>query len=190
MVSGDDMFYPSNYIKNVIYHMEMNDTDIASGYSIEYGYKARSNAPGGSGRIFTRRIWKKITPFLPHIAWESGALYNGLMYGIKLAMYPIPKSHLHEQEYSSTITWGYAGYILKTPIVFTIIRVIISIYRRNIPVLHSLSILLGHIHYMIIKPDIDSGEIGEYNRLIKIDRIRRYTKKAIVKILRIKIENK
>jgi hypothetical protein len=189
MVSGDDMYYPPDYILDVIDYMIKDGSDIASGYSIEYGYEARNNAPSGSGRIFTKRVWKKVTPFLPHIAWESGALYNGLMYGIKLAMYPVSKSHLHEQGYSSTITWGYAGYILKTPILFTIIRVIMSICKRNIPISHSLSILLGHVQYMIIKPDINSGKIGEYNRLIKIDRIRRYTKKAIVKILRIKIED-
>jgi glycosyltransferase involved in cell wall biosynthesis len=172
MVSGDDMAYPTYYVEQVIKHMRFYKTDIASGFSIEYGYSARSNAPSGSGRIFTKRIWQKVTPFLSNIAWESGCLYHGVMYGIKLGFYPVPKSHLHEQEIRSTITWGHAGYILKTPLLFVVFRIIRMFIKRSMPFRLSMSILVGQIQYMILKPDYSSGDIGDFNKSLKVRQIK------------------
>lgn len=165
MVSGDDMTYPPDYIRKVIEHMEKEGVSIASGYSIEYGYKSRSNAPGGSGRIYTKEAWALVTPFYPTIAWETGALYKAIMHKKKLGFYPVPKSHTRPQGLGSTWTFGHGAYVLGTPLLFTFLRVIKSIVRKEHPPLNALSILLGQMEYMIRKPP--KADIAPYVSIMK-----------------------
>lgn len=181
MVSGDDMAYPRDYCERVIKYMEEEKTSIASGYSIEYGFKSRNSAPGGSGRIYTREMWKKVTPFYPNIGWESGALYDCLRLGGKLGFYPVPKSHLHDQGPGSTITWGYAGYLLGTPILFTFFRVLLAIKRGTGPIKNSFMILVGHAQYMIWRPEIEYHTAYVWNRQFKQHRIGQIFKSVIWK---------
>lgn len=160
MVSGDDMTYSIGYIRQVIEHMEAEGVSIASGYSIEYGYKSRSNAPGGSGRIYTKEAWALATPFYPTIAWETGALYKVLMHGGKLGFYPIAKSHTRPQGMGSTWTFGHGAYVLGTPLLFTFLRVIKCIIKKEHPPLNGVSILMGQLEYMIRRPP--KADIASY----------------------------
>ncbi len=152
MISGDDMTYSPDYIRKVIEHMESEGTSIASGYSIEYGYKSRSNAPGGSGRVYTKEAWALVTPFYPTIAWETGALYKALMHKMRLGFYPAPKSHTRPQGMGSTWTFGHGAYVLGTPLAFTMLRAIKCIIKKEHPPLNALSIFLGQLEYMIRRP--------------------------------------
>ena len=152
MISGDDTKYPPYYVKKVTEYMEKEGTGVASGYSIEYGYKSRNAAPGGSGRIYTRAAWKVATPFYQNIGYETGALYRAMFKGHRLGFYPVPKSHLNPQGQGSTRSFGHGAHILGTPLIYTLVRAFKVLFSREHPPKNAFNILLGHLEYLIRNP--------------------------------------
>ena len=152
MVSGDDTVFTPDYIRKVTNDMKKYGTSVASGVSIQYKFRTTKAPPGGSGRIFTKEAWRKLTPFYPNIAWESGALYKAMSLGMELGFYDAEKSHINPQTADSTWTFGHASYLLGTPLSYTFIRVVKSIIRHDHPTWSAICILLGQLEYEIKRP--------------------------------------
>ena len=151
MISGDDTVFTIDYIRKVTDEMKKHGTSIASGVSIQYKFRV-TNAPGGSGRIFTKEIWNKVKPFYPNIAWESGTLYKARSLGYKLGFYDAEKSHIRPQEPDSTWTFGHAAYLLGTPLSYTFLRVVNIIIHHDHPTWNAICILLGQLEYEVKRP--------------------------------------
>ena len=148
MVSGDDTTYPPDYAYRIIQQMEKHKVSIGSGWSSQYMFRP-TNAPGGSGRIFTKDAWQLVTPFPEGIIWETWALYRALEKGLRLQMFNVQKSHNRPQTAESTITFGYAAHMLGTPILFTAFRVLLEMWRGPRRRWPAFMILVGQLEYTV-----------------------------------------
>ena len=177
MISGDDTFFPSNYVEDVIEQMLLNDTHIASGYSRKYSDR---DAPDGSGRIFSNEVWHKVTPFYDSIGWESGLMYKAQSLGYKLGKYPIKKEHLRPYSEGSIRTFGHGSYTLGNPLWWTMLRVFRDIVSKNKKPRNAMQILFGHVEFMIKrKPKVS---IADWNRKQKNKRIWKELKVTFIKL--------
>jgi len=161
MVSGDDTFYPPDYIRKVCDYMKRDGVHIASGNDVRKPRK-KTGSPSGSGRILTVKAWMELTPFPESIVWETGSLFKANMLGMKTAVYPMRMIHLRPYSVKSLWTFGHAAHILGIPLLITLGRVIKSIVRRKYSPLGSLSILLGQIEYILRK--VKKADIAPYIR--------------------------
>lgn len=152
MVSGDDTEFPPDYIERVVVSMETDGVAIASGHARKY---EPTGAPDGSGRIFTAEIWARITPFHESPAWESGPLLQAQFLGYEIKKYPVKKAHLRPKS-QDLRRFGHGAYTLGRPLWWTIGRVVKDIIRGNKKPIQALSILWGHLEYMIMrKPQVE-----------------------------------
>jgi len=164
MVSGDDTVYTSSYIRLVTEYMTREKIALASGKSVEY--PGRNAAPGGSGRIFTKKVWDKVTPFYPNIAWETGALYKTRKEGHNIGFYSdATKSHIRPQTSESTRTFGHAAFLLGTPITFTFFRIIKILLVGEHSFNKAVNILIGQFEYELKRPP--RVDIWPYVRQLK-----------------------
>jgi glycosyltransferase involved in cell wall biosynthesis len=171
MVSGDDTVFTPSYIQRVTEKMKQNKTHIASGVSIQYKHRI-TNAPGGSGRIYTKETWNRVTPFYPNIAWESGALYKARMMGYETGLYNVEKSHINPQTPGSTWTFGHAAYLLGTPLSYTFLRVLNTIKNHDHPTWNAICILLGQLEYEYLRPErVDIWRYNQKNRYDQRNRV-------------------
>jgi glycosyltransferase involved in cell wall biosynthesis len=155
MVSGDDTDFPPDYIERVIDYMTRDGTAIASGHARKY---EPTGAPDGSGRIFTKEVWGQITPFHESPAWESGPLLQAQFLGYEIKKYPVKKVHLRPKS-QDLRRFGHGAYTLGRPLWWTIGRVVKDIIRGNKPPIQALSILWGHLEYMITrKPQVEYAD--------------------------------
>ena len=152
MLSGDDTDFPPDYIELVTDYMAKDGVAIASGHARGPTPKG---APDGSGRIFTKEIWDLITPFHESPAWESGPLLQAQFLGYTLGKYPVKKKHLRPKS-TDLRRFGHGAYTLGRPLWWTTGRVVKDIIRGNKPPLQALSILWGHLEYLIMrKPQVE-----------------------------------
>lgn len=167
MVSGDDQDYPPDYIERVVDYMDTDGVVIASGHA--RGPKP-VGAPDGSGRIFTAEIWARITPFHESPAWESGPLLQALFMGYEIRKYPVKKKHLRPKAPGSLRRYGHGAHTLGRPLTWTILRVLKDIFRGRKEPMRALSILAGHLEYMIKrKPKVEyADQVRKYcNEMMK-----------------------
>jgi glycosyltransferase involved in cell wall biosynthesis len=163
MISGDDTYFPPNYVEVMIKNMIKEGVSIASGYARKFNPKG---APEGSGRIFTAEIWSRLTPFSETIVWESIQFHKARYMGFKFKKYPVKKIHLRKHTKGSLRTNGHASYTLGNPLLWTITRVIKDIYTRNKKPRDASLQLIGHLEYMVLrKPKADIAKYVYINRL-------------------------
>lgn len=164
MVSGDDTFFPPDYVEKVTSLMEENEAAIASGYAQEFNPK---EAPDGSGRLFTAQAWNRLTPFYENIAWESGPLQKATYLGLKFQKYPIKKKHLRPYSPASLRSFGHSSYTLGNPLLWTIGRVTKDILTRNKSPHLALNILIGHLEFIAQrKPKIEMAPIISRQKIL------------------------
>lgn len=144
MISGDDTEYPPEYVEKITSYMKLEESSIASGYIKKYN---RTNKPCGTGRIFTQEQWRKLTPFLESIAWETVCLYEALQENKTLSVYPIKMVHLKPLSNESIETFGHGAYILGVPFKWTILRAIKDFFIGNLTLTQSISLIKGHYEY-------------------------------------------
>lgn len=144
MISGDDTKYPPEYVEKIISYMKEEKSSIASGHIKKHN---KTNKPCGTGRIFTQEQWKKLTPFLDNIAWETACLYETLKENKTLSVYPIKIEHLKPHSNESIETFGHGAYILGVPLKWTLLRAIKDFFIGNLTLTQSISLIKGHYEY-------------------------------------------
>jgi glycosyltransferase involved in cell wall biosynthesis len=149
MISGDDCFYPPDYISNLIEFMQRDKVELAAGFC---GDEIPA-APHGSGRVISAALFKEITPFPQSIGWESWMLYKTMSMGKKIAVYPIRFEHGRKYSLGSTWTFGHSAYVNGVPFIFTVLRSVKSLVLGTHTPINALSIVLGHLEYMLRKPE-------------------------------------
>lgn len=146
MISGDDSIYPPDYLSKLINLMQRDGVELASGYHDRYG---NLTLPGGSGRLISASLFKKITPFPHSIGWESWMIYKTQLMGRKIAVYPLRFEHERKYSVRSTWTFGHSAYVNGVPFIFTLSRALKSlIFGIHTPI-NAVSIVFGHLEYMI-----------------------------------------
>lgn len=168
MISGDDTKFPPDYIERIIRLMKVEGISISSGHA--RGYKD-TDAPDGSGRIFTAQAWESMTPFSENISWESGPLHKARFLGLKIKKFPVKKWHLRPYSNTSLRTFGHSSYTLGNPLLWTVTRVILEIIKRNKTPRMAMNILVGHIEFMIKrKPKEEMASLVYKVRMRRISR--------------------
>ncbi len=147
MISGDDTLFPANYIERVTKLMIGDGVAIGSGHA-RNPYLA-TGAPDGSGRIFTAELWDHLMPFLESSGWESGMMLRARFDGFKLKKYPVKKEHLRPYSQASQRNDGYGSWTLGNPLIWTVLRVIKILLRKQRTPRGALALLGGHVEYKI-----------------------------------------
>ena len=156
MVSGDDTRFPVDYIERVTELMIRDGVAIGSGHARKY---SKTAAPDGSGRIYTAELWDRLMPFLESSGWESGMMIRARHMGFSLQKYPIKKEHLRPYSLASQRNDGYGSYTLGNPLIWSVLRVIKVLCKRQRTPRGAFSILFGHIEYMLKgKPKVDFAD--------------------------------
>lgn len=146
MISGDDTFFPRDYIERVTGYMNLEGVSIGSGHARKY---LKTGAPDGSGRIFTAELWIQLMPFIESSAWESGMLLKARFDGHLIQKYPVKKSHLRPYSLRGQRNDGYGSYTLGNPLIWTVLRVIKVVLRKQRTPRGALALLAGHVEYMV-----------------------------------------
>lgn len=161
MISGDDCVYPPDYLRNLISLMQRDKVDLASGY---HGFKdfEHLSQPGGSGRLVSAPLFRKITPLPSNIGWESWMIYKAQSLGRKTAIYPLRYEHKREYSFASTRTFGYSAYVNGVPFIFVLFRAVKSLILGIHKPINAISIPLGYLECMIKRPErLDSARFVE-----------------------------
>ena len=148
MISGDDCFFPPEYLKKLILLMHNDDVDLASGCHDVKNYK-HLTLPSGSGRLVTASLFKKITPLPNSIGWESWMIYKAQSLGRKVSVYPVEFEHKREYSFGSTWTFGYSAYVNGIPFIFTLFRAMKSLFTGVHSPVNAVSIPLGQLEYIL-----------------------------------------
>ena len=168
MVSGDDTEFPPDYIERVVDFMDTDGVAIASGHARKY---EPTGAPDGSGRIFTREVWDQITPFHESPGWESGPLLQVQFLGYEIKKYPVKKVHLRPKS-QDLRRFGHGAYTLGRPLWWTTGRVVKDIIRGNKKPIQALSILWGHVEYLILrKPQVEYADLVRDHSVQRVKRL-------------------
>ena len=171
MISGDDTRFPRHYIERVTDFMIREDVGCASGHARDY---QRTGAPDGSGRIYVAELWDRLMPFLESSGWESGMMIRARHMGFKLGKYPVKKDHVRPYSVASARNDGYGSYTLGNPLIWSVLRVIKVIVKKQRPPRHAFAILFGHLEYMLKgKPKVDFAD------RVRAEKLTRIKKKAI-----------
>lgn len=177
MVAGDDTRFPVDYIERVTELMIKDGVAIGSGHARD-PYLV-TGAPDGSGRIFTAELWDHLMPFLESAGWESGMMLRARFAGFKLKKYPVKKDHLRPYSQASQRNDGYGSWALGNPLMWTVLRVVKVIVKKQRTPRGAFAILFGHVEYMIKgKPRV------EFWRRVREEKNRRVAKKAFGLIVR------
>jgi glycosyltransferase involved in cell wall biosynthesis len=159
MISGDDSIYPLDYLEKLINHMRNDKVDISSGFINKY---SSSEAPSGSGRVLSYTIFMMLIPFPENIGWESWMLYKAKSLGKKMRVYPVKFEHSKPYSYKSTWTFGQSAYLNGSPFIFTLARSLKAMILREHTPLNALSLIFGHMEYMLRRPQkLDTSEFVE-----------------------------
>ena len=169
LISGDDCTYPQDYIEKIISSMVKDGIDCASGY-----HDRPLKSPSGSGRVFTARLWRILTPFPVDISWETGCLFKAEMAGLRCAAYLVKYNHEKAYGVSTTRTFGYGLYVLGYPFIYALGKTIIDIAKRRHTIFNSLAIFVGYIEYRLrgvrrsdIAPYVSSSQRRKMNGFVR-----------------------
>jgi glycosyltransferase involved in cell wall biosynthesis len=177
MISGDDTRFPKDYIRRVTDSMILDRVSCASGHAREY---VKTGAPDGSGRIYTAELWDHLMPFLESSGWESGMMLRARFDGYQLKKYPVKKEHLRPYSQASQRNDGYGSWTLGNPLIWTVLRVIKILWRKQRSPRGALALLGGHVEYMIKgKPRV------EFWREVRADKLKNLSKRLRNKVRRV-----
>jgi glycosyltransferase involved in cell wall biosynthesis len=157
MISGDDSFYPTNYVEMLISRMQSNQRlVIASGHASAIGTFIRERAPSGSGRMIKCWFWDDVGGRYPSKAgWETWLLYTAAMKGYEVRLFDDmhfqhvrPRGKEHQFGY-----WGAAMGTLGYHPLYAVGRIAKNALGRSIGVKGSVNILRGYLQSQLGSED-------------------------------------
>jgi glycosyltransferase involved in cell wall biosynthesis len=157
MISGDDDWYPADYIEKIVSWMERDGVDMASGYGTGISIPV---VPTGAGRIISNRLWKHLMPPPREGGWEGMCVFKAEMLGFKHRVYPIQRVPLDPRENIRSL--GHHSYVLGFPFVYILARGVKMV--RDGRLIRGLSLVLGMLEYMARR--FPKNELAPYVNLV------------------------
>jgi len=157
MISGDDCFYPANYVEALTSRMHVDPRlVVASGRPSPGGNLTREHSPSGSGRMVRCSFWIEVGGVYPlRAGWESWLLYEASRRGLRVRLFDDlkfkhirPRGTKHQFVY-----WGAAMGTLGYHPLYALGRITKNALTRSVGVKGSVNMLRGYIQSQLGSED-------------------------------------